>query len=36
VLKGCAGPDAYEWAERNKAQFEAAQKAKAAKAAKAQ
>lgn len=32
VLKGCAGPDAYEWAERNKAQFEAAQRKKAAKA----
>lgn len=26
VLKGCAGPEAYEWAERNKAQFEAAQR----------
>lgn len=30
MLKGCAGPDAYEWAERNKAQFEAAQKGRAA------
>jgi uncharacterized membrane protein len=32
TLKGCAGPDAYEWAERNKAAFEAAQRKKAEKA----
>lgn len=35
VLKGCAGPEAYEWAERNKVQFEAAQKARAEAAEKA-
>lgn len=36
VSKGCAGPEAYEWAERNRVQFEAAQKAKAEKSSKAQ